>query len=80
MNMIYLYFDSNLNRLYLFTNPANMAMEKPEEWADCYWDKIESVSHHYDEGLVKALNSATGRAVEFPIGSTVLVCQKPVKK
>lgn len=80
MDTIYLYFDSSTNRLYLFTDPANLSVENTEDYCDCYWDKIESVTHHYDEGLVKALNSASGRAVEFPISKTVLMCQKPNKK
>lgn len=58
-----------------------MAVPKSEliGYCDCCWTEISAVTADKERGQIVAHSLTSGIIAEFPIGRTVLTCQKPLK-
>jgi hypothetical protein len=70
--MIFLYYDSAAKILYAFDSLDNMGSST----YSCRWDNIDSVTTDYEKKQIVAHELNKGKILEFPIGHTVLACQK----
>jgi hypothetical protein len=75
--MIYLYFNKEENRLYLFKNARVIAEDDKENNCECYWENIETVTGDKERGQVVAHSIREGLVAEFPLNRTVLTCIEP---
>ena len=81
LDMIYLYFNQEEKRLYLFKKPDDMTSSWPEKTCACFWEDIESVTADKERGQICAHSlKKLGIVAEFPIGRTIPTCQQPLKK
>jgi hypothetical protein len=73
--MVYLYFDQLAKVLYAYDEMSHVGKDDRH---DIKWDNIETVTADKDRGQICAHKMGTGIVAEFPIGRTMLTCQKPV--